>query len=164
MRTYQTMRHCDDCGFQLRQTQHGWFEEFPYKVHMNIDHDHVIYAPGSTINLSNSQSAAMNQVQIEAIPWSRPTTAKHLSAAAARDQSRTVETDPEYPGRAAWLKGQMRLRSWNKHDVERHGGPNNKTVQRILNGVDVRVDVLEKLAAALCKNGDKIESTDIPEN
>ncbi len=164
MRAYQSVRHCDDCGYQLRETQHGWFEELPYKVHLNIDHDHVMHPPGSTINLSRSQAARMDQGQIKEIPWSCATNAKAASGSAADHQIGNITGNLAYPGRASWLKEQLRLRSWNKHDVERQRGPNHKTVQRILDGFDVRVDVLEKLATALSEKGGKIEPMDIPEN
>jgi len=57
--------------------------------------------------------------------------------------------DPEFLKRAAWLKDQLQAWSWNKHDLHRNGGPDNKTVQKILDGFDVRADVLEKVARAL---------------
>ena len=50
---------------------------------------------------------------------------------------------------ASWLATRLRERSWNKHDVERHSGPNHKTVQKILSGEPVRAETLNKLARAL---------------
>lgn len=164
MRGYQSVRHCDDCGYQLRETQYGWFEELPYKVCMNINHDKVEYRPGSIINLCRSQAAQMTQGQIEAIPWSGSTTEPAASVPAGGQQNGLVAENPQYKNRARWLREQLKLRSWNKHDVERKRGPNHKTVQRILDGSDVRVDVLEKLATALSAKGGKIEPPDIPDN
>ena len=50
-----------------------------------------------------------------------------------------------------WLNDRLRERSWNKHDVSRQGGPDRKTVQKILDGRPVREDLFEKLAEALSK-------------
>jgi hypothetical protein len=58
---------------------------------------------------------------------------------------------PQFPNRASWLKDRLQERSWNKHDVSRQGGPDRKTVQKILDSQQIREDVLEKLATALSK-------------
>jgi hypothetical protein len=58
---------------------------------------------------------------------------------------------PKFPGRASWLAERLRERAWNKHDVYRQGGPDHKSVQKILDGKSVREDLLHKLAAALSK-------------
>lgn len=58
---------------------------------------------------------------------------------------------PQFPNRAAWLKDRLRERSWNKNDLSRHGGPDRKTVQKILNGQQIREEGLEKVATALSK-------------
>lgn len=60
---------------------------------------------------------------------------------------------PQFPKRASWLKNRLRERSWNKHDLSRHGGPTHKTVQKVLDGFPVREDVLQKVADALSKRG-----------
>ena len=57
----------------------------------------------------------------------------------------------QFPNRASWLKDRLQERSWNKHDVSRQGGPDRKTVQKILDSQQIREDVLEKLATALSK-------------
>ena len=58
---------------------------------------------------------------------------------------------PPFPKRATWLKDRLHERSWNKNDLSRQGGPDRKTVQKILDGQRIREDVLEKVATALCK-------------
>jgi hypothetical protein len=58
---------------------------------------------------------------------------------------------PEFPDRAAWLRLRLRERGWNKHDVSRKGGPDRKSVQKILDGRRVREDLLDKVAQALSK-------------
>jgi len=59
--------------------------------------------------------------------------------------------EEQFPKRAAWLKDRLRERSWNKHDLSRHGGPDHKTAQKVLDGFPVRDDVLQKVADGLSK-------------
>jgi hypothetical protein len=75
---------------------------------------------------------------------------------------KAVGTIPQFPKRASWLKDRLRERSWNKHDLSRHGGPDRKTVQKILNGFSVREDVLQKVADGLSKQKGKVTVLDIP--
>jgi hypothetical protein len=70
--------------------------------------------------------------------------------ATGKDAGRATPT-PRFPKHACWLADRLRERSWNKHDLPRRGGPDNKTVQKILNGQKVREDVLDKVATALSK-------------
>lgn len=69
-----------------------------------------------------------------------------------------------FPKRASWLKERLRERAWNKHDVRRYGGPDYKTVQKILDGKVVREDGLEKLVEALNKKkkASEIKLSDVP--
>jgi hypothetical protein len=62
----------------------------------------------------------------------------------------------------SWLHYRLHERSWNKHDVSRQCGPDHKTVQKILDGLPVREDVLEKLAKALSQKKATVETADIP--
>jgi hypothetical protein len=64
-----------------------------------------------------------------------------------------------FPRRASWLKERLRERAWNKHDIRRYGGPDYKTVQKILDGKIVREDGLEKLVEALNKKKKASEIT-----
>jgi hypothetical protein len=68
---------------------------------------------------------------------------------------------PMFPKRAAWLNERLRERGWNKHDISRQGGPDHKTVQKILDGERVREDVLEKIAQALSNKLGKVTTLDI---
>lgn len=74
---------------------------------------------------------------------------RHPDEEKSRGESKTDE--PRFPDRAAWLNERLRERSWNKHDPARYGGPDHKTVQKILDGARVREDVLKKLMDALSK-------------
>jgi len=64
-----------------------------------------------------------------------------------------VSAEPEFPKRALSVKEELRKRFWDKNDVMRMGGPDRKTVQKILDGRSVRPEVLEKLVRALSKKG-----------
>jgi hypothetical protein len=71
---------------------------------------------------------------------------------------------PQCPKRVSWLKDRLRERSWNKHDLARHGGPHHKTVQKVLDGFSVREDVLQKIADALSKRVGAVTVLDIPQD
>ena len=87
-----------------------------------------------------------------------------IQAQVAEPPSRTVKYSPAFPNRASWLKIRLHERSWNKHDIARQGGPDRKTVQKILDGQFVREDGLEKLVNALNKkrNVPKVDLTSVP--
>jgi hypothetical protein len=57
--------------------------------------------------------------------------------------------ESRFPKRSAWLRARLTERSWNRNDPLRQRGPDPKTIDSILAGKAVRVDVLEKLARAL---------------
>jgi hypothetical protein len=56
-----------------------------------------------------------------------------------------------FPERASWLAERLHERGWDTHELSRQRGPDHKTTQKILDGQDVREDVLEKVANALSK-------------
>jgi hypothetical protein len=66
-----------------------------------------------------------------------------------------------FPDRAEWLRLELIKRGWNKHDICRHAGPDPKTVQKILDGAQVREEVLRKLAAALSDAPIKLPPVDL---
>ncbi len=65
--------------------------------------------------------------------------------------SESDSQNAQFPNRAAWLAKRLQERSWNRHDLSRQGGPNWKTVQKVLDGQPIREDKLELLALALSK-------------
>lgn len=72
--------------------------------------------------------------------------------------------EPPFPKRASWLRDKLRERSWNKHDLARQGGPDHKTVQKVLNGFPVREDVLQRIADALSKRTSAVTVLHIPQD
>ena len=68
----------------------------------------------------------------------------------------------QFQARTAWLKDRLAERAWNRNHPAKHGGPDPKTIDKILAGRDVREDVLEKLATALSKKRKKVDLTEIP--
>lgn len=77
---------------------------------------------------------------------------------------RPQKAGPDLQKRAAWLRKRLAERAWNKHDLFRQGGPDHKSVQKILDGRKVREDVLEKVADALSKKHSKVTVLDIPQH
>jgi len=80
------------------------------------------------------------------------------------EKEQTSASPARFPGRAIWLADRLQERSWSKHDVSRFGGPDQRTVQKILDGASVRADVLGGLAQALSKKLPKVDLMDIPRN
>ncbi len=73
-----------------------------------------------------------------------------------------TETEQSHPLRAKWLQERLKERAWNRNDPHRHGGPDAKTIDKILDGKSVREDVLEKLAKALSNKNRAVNILDIP--
>ena len=63
--------------------------------------------------------------------------------------------------RAGWLRAALDTRKWTVQDLARHGGPDPKTIRRILAGDAVRETVLERLAQGLSAKG-PVRLDDIP--
>jgi hypothetical protein len=82
---------------------------------------------------------------------------------AAKKGNRAHRISP-FPNRASWLKDQMLKRGWSNADPSKYGGPDRKTVEKILRGEAVRNDVLEKLADALSKKYAMISVIDVPQD
>jgi len=59
------------------------------------------------------------------------------------------EPAAEYPARADWLRLRLKERGLTKHDLARFRGPDHKTTQKVLDGLRVREEVLEKIVAGL---------------
>jgi hypothetical protein len=69
---------------------------------------------------------------------------------------------PQLPKRAAWLNEQLRKRGWNIYDLERQGGPEHRSAQKILDGLPVGPDVLRKVAIALSSKHSSVNVLHIP--
>jgi hypothetical protein len=74
-------------------------------------------------------------------------TASRVTPAAATEP--LVASVLEFPNRAKWLKNRLAEREWNKHDLQRYGGPERRTTQKMLDGLPVQEDVLRKVIAGL---------------
>ena len=92
-----------------------------------------------------------------------PQTIRETPPAELKNETRT-KVLPSFPKRAAWLAERLHERSWNKHDLSRERGPDHKTVQKILDGLAVREDVLDKVANGLSAKKGKVNVVDIPQN
>lgn len=58
----------------------------------------------------------------------------------------------------------MLERGWGNADASMFGGPDRKTIEKIVRGESVRNDVLEKLADALAKRHAKVSVVDVPQD
>jgi hypothetical protein len=94
---------------------------------------------------------------IPAVPAEHPT-AKPMpqwqaepapAAPAAAATEPLVASVPKFPHRAKWLENRLAERGWDKHDLQRHGGPEHRTTQKILNGSNVQDDVLRRVINGL---------------
>ena len=85
-----------------------------------------------------------------------------MSAEKPTKNASSKRTISEFPKRADWLQTRLKERAWDENDVQRQGGPDRKTVQKILRGEEVREEVLEKLARALSAKKNKVDLLDIP--
>jgi hypothetical protein len=59
------------------------------------------------------------------------------------------DTNSRFPNRAAWFNARLAEREWSKHELQRHGGPEHRTIQKILDGLPVQEDVIRKAVNAL---------------
>lgn len=75
-------------------------------------------------------------------------------------------SSPQYPNRATWLSQRLTERQWTKHTVQGHGGPEHRTVQKVLDGQSVGDLVLNRLATALSqsKKHPPVAVVDIPQD
>src|SRR2546423_578861 len=93
---------------------------------------------------ANSVDSDRDSKKLEDIPTRSMPEKSRVSRA-----SNQIQT--EFPNRAAWLKDRLAERGWNRNDPLRHFGPDPKTIDKILQGIGVREEVLDKLARALSK-------------
>jgi hypothetical protein len=69
---------------------------------------------------------------------------------------------PHHGSRASWLQERLRERGWGSADASAFGGPDRKTIEKILDGKIVRNDILEKLATALSQKVSEVKVIEIP--
>jgi hypothetical protein len=82
--------------------------------------------------------------------------------AAVSDPPKT--NTPSFPKRAKWADDRLKEREWDWNHPSRFGGPDRKTVKKILAGKYVQIGALAKLVTALnrIRKGKNIEILDIP--
>jgi len=75
------------------------------------------------------------------------------------------EHQTAFSQRAAWLRARLKERGWDHNSLWPNGGPDRKTVQKIIDGKYVRAEVLPRLVNALNHkkiNGITVSLIDIP--
>lgn len=97
-----------------------------------------------------SMAVAMKPLEAEGeLPLLAPTGSEDAPAENGPAPLREDIGRTAFPNRASWLAKRLHERVWSGHDVERYGGPNHKTVHKILKAEKVRVDVLPRLVEGL---------------
>jgi hypothetical protein len=87
--------------------------------------------------------------------------------ATAGDRKGAIADGVEFPNRAAWIRQRLDERDWSQSEIATYkGGPDRKTIRRILNGEPVSTGTLQKVAIALSKHSGlpKVLVSDIPQN
>jgi hypothetical protein len=83
--------------------------------------------------------------------------------AAAQDNEPVRHTvKAAFPKRAAWLTAEMAKRSMTPYSLHKAGGPDPKTIKRILDGVPVREAKLVLIVNGLSHANDPVRLDDIP--
>ena len=84
----------------------------------------------------------------------------------AHNAGKAAQAAPQPPmvlaDRSAWLSGRLLKRGWSTSYPSKWGGPDRKTIEKILRGEAVTNSVLLKLADALSKVGEAVNVLDIP--
>ena len=104
---------------------------------------------------------AANKPADQEVPTQPKTSVNPSGAEAVRASDPSVAS---YPGRAAWVREQMGIREMTPYRVRTVGGPDPKTVERILDGRPVGDQILYKLAKALSHDGQAVSYKDIPQD
>jgi hypothetical protein len=81
-----------------------------------------------------------------------------------RDKTRPPESVAAFRNRASWLDARLLERGWSTSVPSQWGGPDRKTIEKILRGEPVGNPVLQKLAVALSKQVHQVDVLDIPKN
>ena len=71
-------------------------------------------------------------------------------------EPRKTDKPKPYPNRTNWLEAQKKKRAVKKNYLSEHGGLARRTVTRILDGLPVTDDSLDKVAEALSSVGDSV--------
>lgn len=112
-------------------------------------------------SLSQEQSGETADETPTAVP---APTATHLIG----DRADTIQIAPAssglFPNRALWLRGQLLDRGWSTSDPSKWGGPDRKTLDKILRGESVGNSVLLKLTEALSKVHGMVSVSNIPQD
>jgi hypothetical protein len=126
--------------------------------------DNEIEALGNSLQLSMAQRRSLKSEFF--FPIDAP-----LPEAQPRPSSQVSRThEPRQPGadtafrRAAWVKDRLIERKWDHNRPQEFGGPDRKTMKKLLAGLPVHDGTLDKLIVALNKlpRGKTLAPADIP--
>lgn len=126
-------------------------------------HDRPEPDPG-VIEEGDASTAAVTEAAM-VIPVGRAT-ANGVDGTPEPDAGEVAQVAPQSPSifreRSSWLDDCLLRRGWSTSDPYKWGGPDRKTIEKILRGEAVTNSVLLKLADALSKKGGTVNVTDIP--
>jgi hypothetical protein len=117
-------------------------------------------------NLCDCSAAYCGQVELkEMYPQLRPP-APEQSENEPSLPIRQAITPKTFPNRATWVNDRLKERGWDWNDPYRFGGPDRKTVQKLLAGKYVQIRAIEKLVTALNRRkiGSAVRILDVPNN
>jgi hypothetical protein len=97
--------------------------------------------------LEVSEIQGVARVGIETEGRSRPIPTTGPTAPEPKRTSRNLEQ--RFPNRARWLRDRLRERGWSTNKPSGFGGPDHKTIKRILEGQPVQDGTIDKLLVAL---------------
>ena len=69
-----------------------------------------------------------------------------------------------HPLRAAWLQKQLDEHGWSKYRLAAFGGPDPKSVQKVLDGLAVTEEVFQKVLQGLSAGGVKVDLDKVPKD
>jgi hypothetical protein len=143
--------------FSKRSVQCGPWESIEVGSIANVILASAVYCMARATRAFGLETAAATAC-VPALPGTNPNGAadpKPVESSgrdlgpAARRGKRGAAPVPRFTRRAVWLKAKLAEREWSKHDLRRYGGPEHRTTQKILEGLDVQMDVLRKAITGL---------------
>ena len=109
---------------------------------------------------------ALSSAGYDDAPETTVTTSDEKSSEAelVGENGERVRPTSRFPNRAGWLKERMLERGWSNNEASKYGGPDRKTIERIIRCEPVRNEVLQNLAEALSKKHMKVSVLHIPQD
>ena len=147
---------CEAVNLGSWKTKFGWYEckvlmsprRLELRARLNIA------AKGVVVDLRQLAMASSSASGVEsAIPPDGDAFSSHSTSSVAKS---------EFPDRAVWLTKQMDHRGWGPQQLHDAGGPDPKTIRRILAGKRVHATTRGAVAKALSTVFSSVDGADMP--